>query len=168
MAKKSIVTNAKNTMVDATKSGAEGVKSVASEALVAGATAATGVVLQRVSTALGEGAKKVDAAQPSATKVVTKAVAFSGSRKAPAKIKKEEAVLLRGGLLLANGSSPKTSVLKRAAAYRKDMRERADEAGNRASFTVSRTVSTRGLKFTMSVSVFCIRAGLEEDDEIVG
>jgi hypothetical protein len=78
MAKNSIVTDAKNTVVDAAKSGAEGVKSVASEALVVGAAAATGVVLQRVSTALSEGAKKVDAAQPSATKAVTNAVACSG------------------------------------------------------------------------------------------
>ena len=118
MAKKSIVTDAKNTVVDATKSGAEGVKSVASEALVAGATAATGVVLQRVSTALGEGAKKVDAAQPSATKVVTKAVAFSGSRKAPAKIRKK-AALKRRASVSKSASRKNQRAKKRAPAKKK-------------------------------------------------
>ena len=118
MAKKSIVTDAKNTVVDATKSGAEGVKSVASEALVAGATAATGVVLQRVSTALSEGAKKVDAAQPSATMAVTNAVSFSGSRKAPAKGRKKAALKKRPSVS-KSASRKKQRAKKRAPAKKK-------------------------------------------------
>jgi hypothetical protein len=60
MTKKGLVEDAKNTLVDAAKVGAEGVKTVGSEALSAAAAAAAGVVLERVSQALGAGQKKVD------------------------------------------------------------------------------------------------------------
>jgi hypothetical protein len=89
MAKKSIVTETKDAVVDATRSGAQGVKSVASEAVGAAAAAATSVVLDRISIALDTGAKKVKTVKPTATKAVTRAVAFSGLRNAPAKARKK-------------------------------------------------------------------------------
>ena len=58
MTKKGLVEEAKDTLVDAAKVGAQGVKSVGSEALGAAATAAAGVVLGRVSQALGAGRKR--------------------------------------------------------------------------------------------------------------
>ena len=64
MTKKGLVEEAKDTLVDAAKVGAQGVKSVGSEALGAAATAAAGVVLGRVSQALGAGQEKVEEAVP--------------------------------------------------------------------------------------------------------
>ena len=64
MSKKGLVEEAKDTLVDAAKVGAQGVKSVGSEALGAAATAAAGVVLGRVSQALGAGQEKVEEAVP--------------------------------------------------------------------------------------------------------
>ena len=64
MAKKSLVGDAKDTLADAARVGAEGVKAVGREALGAAAAAATGVVLKRASQALGAGQQKMDEAIP--------------------------------------------------------------------------------------------------------
>ena len=50
----------KKTATQAATKGAEGVKSVAAEALTVGAVAAAGVVVSRVAEALGSGSKKVE------------------------------------------------------------------------------------------------------------
>jgi RNA polymerase primary sigma factor len=65
MAKQSILTEAKDTVVEAGKTAAEGVKDVATDALAAAAGAAAGVVAERVSQALRAGQKKVEDAVPS-------------------------------------------------------------------------------------------------------
>lgn len=64
MAKRTILDAAQQTVVKAAKVGAEGVKDVATDALGAAASAAAGVVLGRVSDALGSGQKKADEAAP--------------------------------------------------------------------------------------------------------
>ncbi len=64
MAKRTILDAAQKTVVKAAKAGAEGVKDVATDALGAPASAAAGVVLGRVSDALGSSQKKADEAAP--------------------------------------------------------------------------------------------------------
>jgi hypothetical protein len=65
MAKQSILTDAKETVVEAGKTAAEGVKNVATDALVAGAAAAAGVVAERVSQGLRATENKMQRALPS-------------------------------------------------------------------------------------------------------
>ena|SRR5207237_8203039 len=65
MAKQSILTDAKETVVEAGKTAAEGVKNVATDALVAGAAAAAGVVAERVSQGLRATENKMQRAVPS-------------------------------------------------------------------------------------------------------
>ena len=72
------------------KTGAQGVSSVAGEALGAAAVTAAGVVLERVAQALGSGAKKVEKGKPAVQRAAKKAVSPAGrkrkakkSRKAP-------------------------------------------------------------------------------------
>lgn len=60
MGKRGILDAAQKTVVKAAKVGAEGAKDVATDALGAAASAAAGVVLGRVSEALGSGQKEVD------------------------------------------------------------------------------------------------------------
>lgn len=74
MAKKSVMTDAKDSLLDAAKTGAEGVKSVAGEALGAAAVAAVGVVLDRVTSALGTGEQQLAAATPAAKEAARKVV----------------------------------------------------------------------------------------------
>lgn len=64
MSKKSKLTKAQETIAQAAKAGAAGAKDVASDALGAAATAAAGVVLQRVSQTLAGGQQKVEQALP--------------------------------------------------------------------------------------------------------
>src|SRR3954469_10322314 len=64
MTKEGLVEDAKNKLADAAKVGAQGVKAVGREALTAAATAAAGVVLDRVSQALGAGQQKAEEAIP--------------------------------------------------------------------------------------------------------
>ena len=108
MAKESLVRDAQNKLVDAAKTGAEGVKSVAADALgaaaTAAATAAAGVVLEHVADALGAGKKKVEATKAQTAfqappkkavrkraakkkKALTKKAAAKGARKKNAKAK---------------------------------------------------------------------------------
>jgi hypothetical protein len=68
---KGILDTAQNTVVKAAKVGAEGAKDVATDALSAAASAAAGVVLGRVSEALGSGQKKVDEALPEPRQAVS-------------------------------------------------------------------------------------------------
>src|SRR5215213_2770129 len=89
MTKKSLVKDAKNTLTDAAKVGAEGVKMVGSEALGAAAAAAAEVVLKRASQALGAGQQKVEEAIPPLRgpsverKKKTKTKAATSRRKTP-------------------------------------------------------------------------------------
>jgi hypothetical protein len=62
MAKKGVLVSTQKTVVKAAKIGAQGVKDVATDALGAAASAAAGVVLGRVSEALGRGPRKPDEA----------------------------------------------------------------------------------------------------------
>src|SRR5688500_3864313 len=94
MAKNSIMTDAKDTMVEAAKSGAEGMKTVAGEALGAAAVAAAGVVLDHVSKALNQGAQDVEANKPAMTQAASDAVNFAGTappRKTAKKAKRKSA-----------------------------------------------------------------------------
>ncbi|MDB5601316.1 MAG: hypothetical protein JWN71_3360 [Xanthobacteraceae bacterium] len=89
MAKDSMVTDAKNTVVEAAKAGAEGMKTVAGEALGAAAVAAAGVMLDHVSKALSQGADKVETSRPAAERAVSDAaVSFAGAGPARKKAKK--------------------------------------------------------------------------------
>jgi hypothetical protein len=65
MAKQSAYTEAKETVVGASKVAAEGVKNVATDALAAAAAAAAGVVVERVSQGLRTAEGKVQQALPS-------------------------------------------------------------------------------------------------------
>ena len=89
MAKFSMMTDAKETIVDAAKAGAEGVKTVAGEALGAAAAAAAGVVLEHMSNALAAGDAKIQEATPAATEAARQAVSSpfkkSGAKKAKGK-----------------------------------------------------------------------------------
>ena len=90
MAKKSMMTDAKETIVDAAKTGAEGAKVVAGEALGAAAAAAAQVVLTHMANALATGEKKLDAEKPAATEAARMAVAAPfkpASKKARAQTK---------------------------------------------------------------------------------
>jgi hypothetical protein len=64
MAKKTKLTKVQERITEAAKAAAPGVKDVASDALGAAATAAAGVVLQRVSQTLAQGQEKVEKAVP--------------------------------------------------------------------------------------------------------
>jgi hypothetical protein len=64
MAKQNMLNVAQKKVVEAAKTGAEGVKNVAGDALGAAASAAAGVVIERVSEALGSGQKKLREAVP--------------------------------------------------------------------------------------------------------
>ena len=74
MARKGILDTSKRTVVKAAKVGAEGVKDVASDALGAAASAAAGVVLERVSKALSSGQKKADEVAPRARRSVSASI----------------------------------------------------------------------------------------------
>jgi hypothetical protein len=63
---------AQKTVVGAAKVGARGVKNVASDALGAAASAAAGVVLDRVSEALGSGQNKLESMTPAAQRAMQK------------------------------------------------------------------------------------------------
>jgi hypothetical protein len=70
MAKKGVLDSTQKTVVKAAKVGARGVKDVATDALGAAASAAAGVVLGRVSEALGSGQRKADEAAPRVSQAV--------------------------------------------------------------------------------------------------
>jgi hypothetical protein len=91
MAKQSILTEAKNTVVEVGKTAAEGAKNVATDALAAGAAAAVGVVAKRISQGLRAGENKVQGALPSARQaalVAERAVKGTPRRKAAAKARR--------------------------------------------------------------------------------
>ena len=71
----------KTKVKEVAKSGAQGVSSVAGEALGAAAVTAAGVVIERVAQALGSGAKKVDKAKPAVERAAKKAVTLSGRKR---------------------------------------------------------------------------------------
>ena len=81
MAKKGMLDAAQKTVVGTAKAGARGVKSVASDALGAAASAAAGVVLDRVSKALGSGQNKLEKMSPVAQQAVQDTTKRSKSKR---------------------------------------------------------------------------------------
>ena len=90
MAKKSVLDSTQKTVVKAAKVGARGVKDVASDALGAAASAAVGVVLGRVSEALGSGSTK-----PSETALTTPEAVKDKKRSKNKPVKKTRAAKKR-------------------------------------------------------------------------
>ena len=86
MAKQKMLDTAQKKVVKAVKTGAEGVKSVAGDALGAAASAAAGVVLERFSEALGSGQNNLKNAVPTGQYAV--ADNNTRTRKMPAKKRK--------------------------------------------------------------------------------
>jgi hypothetical protein len=82
MGKRGILDAAQKTVVKAAKVGAEGAKDVATDALGAAASAAAGVVLGRVSEALGSGQKEVDEALPEERQAVSTTTTRSRQKQA--------------------------------------------------------------------------------------
>ena len=68
----------KKSATQAATKGAEGVKSVAAEALTVGAVAAAGVVASRVAEALSAGSKKLDDSNPAAQTAMRQVVPVKG------------------------------------------------------------------------------------------
>lgn len=128
MARKSKLAKAQERITDAAKAAAPGVKDAASDALGAAATAAAGVVLQRVSQALAQGQEKVEGAVPPnqpagqrpTSKRRTTAKLRSGRRKSAASRRK---------LRVTPDRAPKDS--KRAAANKKTLKKVASRKGLR-------------------------------------
>jgi hypothetical protein len=90
MVKKSMVIEARDTIVDAAKASAEGVKAVAGDALGAAAVAAAGVVLQRASDALQAKGKELADARPKAQQEIKETVVEAVKpvkRKSPVRVK---------------------------------------------------------------------------------
>jgi hypothetical protein len=85
MAKQKMLDTAQKKVVKAVKTGAEGVKSVAGDALGAAASAAAGVVLERFSEALGSGQNNLKNAVPTGQYAVAD---NTRTRKMPAKKRK--------------------------------------------------------------------------------
>jgi hypothetical protein len=88
MAKQSILTGAKDTVIEAGKTAAEGVKNVATDALVAGAAAAAGVIAGRVSQGLRATENEMQRELPSregAARAAERALKPRGRRKAAVK-----------------------------------------------------------------------------------
>ena len=109
MTKKGLVEDAKHKLVDAAKVGAEGVKTVGSEALTAAATAAAGVVLERVSQALGAGQQKVEEIIPPTQQALRDASETKVRTRRSSVPKKRQAAKSRSG-----SSSAKKAVKKAA------------------------------------------------------
>jgi len=84
MAKKSMLTEAQDSISEAAKTGAAVVKPVASAALGAAAAAAAGVVLDSMSNALKSGGRKLERATPGATDAV-RVAATPSTRSRPRK-----------------------------------------------------------------------------------
>jgi hypothetical protein len=124
MPKKSKLRKAQDRIAQVAKRGAAGAKDVASDALGVAATAATGVVLQRVSEALAPGQHKVKQAipadQPAMTRNRTVAEPRSGLKAAPTR-KQTRAT--------AKQMAAKSS--KRAAATKKSFKKVASRKGLR-------------------------------------
>jgi hypothetical protein len=84
MAKKRMLSEAQDTIVDTAKTGAEAVKNVATEAagaaISAAATAAAGIVLTRAADALSAGKKKVEQAERAPPGSIQRAVGRQGSK----------------------------------------------------------------------------------------
>jgi hypothetical protein len=85
MAKQKMLDTAQKKVVEAVKTGAEGVKSVAGDALGAAASAAAGVVLERFSEALGSGQSNLKNAGPTGQYAVAD---NTRTKKMPAKKRK--------------------------------------------------------------------------------
>jgi hypothetical protein len=133
MAKKSVLDSTQKTVVKAAKVGARGVKDVATDALGAAASAAVGVVLERVSEALGTGNPKADEAaltvppavgdkKRSKKKQVKKTLtAKKGSTKARAATKRSVAKKRSASKPVKNKKSIKTKTTARKGAKKKNM-----------------------------------------------
>jgi hypothetical protein len=125
MAKQSILTDAKETVVEAGKTAAEGVKNVATDALVAGAAAAAGVVAERVSQGLRATENKMQRAVPSrqeAGRAAERALKPPARRKAAKKAAKSRSATAKKP---AAPLSKKKVAGRKAAATRKTAARKA-------------------------------------------
>lgn len=124
MAKNSIMTDAKDTMVEAAKSGAEGMKTVAGEALGAAAVAAAGVVLDHMSKALSQGAQQIETSKPATEQAVSDA-AVSFVSGPPASKTTEKKSAKKPAAAPAKKSAKKTvkKTVKKATAKKKSAKK---------------------------------------------
>src|SRR5215212_4968735 len=124
MAKQSVLTDAKDTVVEAGKTAAEGVKTIATDALVAGAAAAAGLVAERVAQGLRSTENKVQQALPSrqeAAQATERAIKRPAPRKTAAKggraaAKKQRRAAKKAG---SKSRTARASAKKRAATPKK-------------------------------------------------
>ena len=129
MAKKGMLDAGQKTVVGTAKAGARGVKSVASDALGAAASAAAGVVLDRVSEALGSGQNKLESMTPAAQRAMQKTTTLSKSKAAKKSVVKKE------------GSARKLGAAKKRSAGQKKSAGKASK--KRKSPSVKRTARKR-------------------------
>ena len=125
MAKQSILTGAKETVVEAGKTAAEGVKNVAADALVAGAAAAAGVVAERVSQGLRSTENKMQRAIPSrqeATRAAERGIKAAPRRTAAKTAAKSPSATAKKR---ATPPSKKKATARKAAATRKTAARKA-------------------------------------------
>jgi len=114
MAKKSMLTEAQDSVSEVAKAGAAIVKPVASAALGAAAAAAAGVVLDSVSNALKSGGQRMEKAAPDATDAVRIAATPSGKRKT-----KKKAVAKKKAAAKKKVSGSKARATKKQPAAKK-------------------------------------------------
>ena len=112
MAKKGMLDTAQKTVVGAAKLGARGVKSVASDALGAATSAAAGVVLDRVSEALGSGQDKLERMTPAAQRAMQKTTTLSKSKPAKKRVLKKEGSARKLGAAKKQSAGQKKSAGK--------------------------------------------------------
>jgi hypothetical protein len=112
MAKKGMLDAAQKTVVGAAKLGAREVKSVASDALGAAASAAAGVVLDRVSDALGSGQNKLESMRPAAQRAMRKTTTRSKSKPAKKRALKKEGSARKHGAAKKQSAGHKKSAGK--------------------------------------------------------
>lgn len=150
MAKNSIMTDAKDTMVEAAKSGAEGMKTVAGEALGAAAVAAAGVVLDHVSKALSQGSQQVETSKPAAERAVSDAaVSFVSGPPARKKARKKAAKKQAAKAMPAKKGAKKKSAKKAAkktvkkAAAKKKSAKKTKAAPKKAAKKSSKTAAKK-------------------------
>ena len=122
MAKKGMLDAAQKTVVGAAKLGARGVKSVAGDALGAAASAAAGVVLDRVSEALGSGQNKLESMTPAAQRAMQKTATLSTSK--PAK----KSVAKKGGSARKLGAAKKQRARQKKSAGKASKKKKSPSA----------------------------------------
>ena len=129
MAKKGMLDAGQKTVVGTAKAGARGVKSVASDALGAAASAAAGVVLDRVSKALGSGQNKLEKMSPAAQQAVQDTTKRSKKNGKKSVVKKEGSARKLGAAKKRSAgqkkSAGKASKKRKSAGMKKTARRKS-------------------------------------------